>query len=381
MSFPDQIPYRRWFPWLSLFQAIEISLSMRHLLVATGVIAVFSLSHWLIDRVAPDSRPSFQLKIQIGGQALPQAASILPLESMVGIALPWQEVLHSVERVVGPFSSSASGVQLEISQKRSILIEIGALIWKVAVWTLFGLILCRLSARRFAKRENGSFRKCVQFGVTRWSRGLIAPLIPTAAATLILGGMVTMTGLAWAVPVFNSFVMTVFSPLLLVAGIVAGFLIVATLLGWPLMVAAIAYDDCDGFGGLSRSYSQWTGRPWYFAWCWAIVAVAGVVALTLSRWLAVWAFYLCSETIKSGMGNTAAATIGLQNIQFLIQLLLQAYAISFFWTGATIVYALLRQSVDWMPCDTIAPDDDERPVRDPLPVVGIPAMEPPASTT
>ena len=384
MSFPDQIPYRRWFPWLNLFQAIEIALSIRQLVVAAGAIAVFSLSHQLFDRIGPESSPSFQMEIQIGTRPASQGAFLPSRESVNFIALPWLEVLHSAERVIGPFGSSGravSGATLEIPRKSPSMVSIGVLVWHVIVWTLFGLILCRLSARRFAKGENGSFRKGVQFGLTRWGRGMVAPLIPIAAATLILVGMVVGSGVAWVLPVINLIAIAVFAPFLLVGGMIAGFLLVATLLGWPLMVAAIAYDDCDGFGGLSRSYSQWTGRPWYFVWCWIVVATAGLIALTIAGWLGEWTFYLCSVSIEQGMGNNGSAAFGRRAIQFLIQLLMHAYAISFFWTSATIVYALLRQSVDWMPCDSMSPDDDERQARDPLPVVGIPAMEPPAPTT
>lgn len=381
MSFPDQIPYRRWFPWLNLFQAIEISLSIRQLVVAAGAIAVFSLSHQLFDRIPSESGPSFQMEIQIGARPESQGLFLPSRELVNSIALPWHEVLHSAVHVIGPFHPAASGVSLEISRKSPSLVSIGVLVWHVTVWTLFGLILCRLSARRFAKGENGSFRKGVQFGLTRWGRGMVAPLIPTAAATLILAGLVVGSGVAWVLPVVNSITIAVFAPFLLVGGMIAGFLFVATLLGWPLMVAAIAYDDCDGFGGLSRSYSQWTGRPWYFVWCWIVVATAGLIALTIAGWLGEWTFYLCSVSIEQGMGSNSSAAFGRRVVQFLIQLLMHAYAISFFWTSATIVYALLRQSVDWMPCDSMSPDDDERQARDPLPVVGIPAMEPPAPTT
>lgn len=379
MSFPDQIPYRRWFPWLNLFQAIEIALSFRQLVVAAGAIAVFSLSHQILDRIAPGSEPSLQDVVQtrpgIQGTSLPSR------ESINGLAVPWHQVLRSVEHVIGPINPAGAVVAGEFPRKLPSLVSMGVLAWNVSIWTLFGLILCRLSARRFAKGESGSFRKGVQFGLTRWSRGVIAPLIPTAAATLILAGMVVGAGVAWVLPVVNLIVVAAFAPFLLVGGMIAGFLLLATLLGWPLMVAAIAYDDCDGFGGLSRSYSQWTGRPWYFVWCWIVVATVGLIALAIAGYLGEWTFYLCFATIEQGMGSGSAALTGRRIIQFLIQLLIHAYAISFFWTSATIVYALLRQSVDWMPCDNVAPDDDERQARDPLPVVGIPAMEPPAPTT
>ena len=170
-------------------------------------------------------------------------------------------------------------------------------------------------------------------------------------------------------------VAVVLSPVLLASSLIGGFLLIATLIGWPLMLAAIAYDDCDGFGALSRAYSQWTGRPWYFVWSWCVAACAGTIALLLADGFGQWTLHLASLVVQTSLGDTAAGQSASQSIQSMIRFLIQAYAISFFWTSATIVYALLRQSVDWMPLDHLAPDDDERPQRDPLPVVGMPAME------
>ena len=57
-----------------------------------------------------------------------------------------------------------------------------------------------------------------------------------------------------------------------------------------------------------------------------------------------------------------------------MQGLLGSFGISLFWTSVTIIYLLLRQSIDKMPLDRLAPSDQERPPRDPLPVVGMPAV-------
>ena len=55
--------------------------------------------------------------------------------------------------------------------------------------------------------------------------------------------------------------------------------------------------------------------------------------------------------------------------------LLGTFEISLFWTNVTIIYLLLRATVDQRPFDQIAPDDSERSPRTPLPVVGIPATD------
>jgi hypothetical protein len=180
-----------------------------------------------------------------------------------------------------------------------------------------------------------------------------------------------LTALPGRLPFIGWMIVMIVSPLVLGCSLVAAFLIVATVVGWPLMVSSIAYDDCDGFGGLSRSYSLWTGRPWQFVWYWLVAAMGGTIAMFLVGWLASCALQVAAFAFQSGMGDEADVR---WTGELLKGLIVSAYGISYFWTSTTIVYALLRQNVDGVPFHVVAPDDDERPTRDPLPVVGMPAV-------
>ena len=91
-----------------------------------------------------------------------------------------------------------------------------------------------------------------------------APLIPLAAAVLV-GLMIAMFGLLGRLPFLGGPWLFVASPILAILGFAIAFLLLATAIGWPFMVAAVSTDDCDSFGGLSRAYSGLTGRPWQVA--------------------------------------------------------------------------------------------------------------------
>ena len=79
--------------------------------------------------------------------------------------------------------------------------------------------------------------------------------------------------------------------------------------------------------------------------------------------------------VKFGAGaGTSIERIAADYHRF-VENLVGGLGISLFWTSATIIYLVLRQSVDLMPLEQIAPSDAERPVRDPLPVVGMPAVD------
>lgn len=359
----DHIPYLRLLPWLHLFRAIGLAFSFRQMLVASGAICALWIGHVMVESLVVD-----QTSMVILGWTLPAwnaeafGTSQSRAELTAVILRPWDDVLRS---------SAAAWIPRDTLSHRFKAIFICG--WSFAMWAIFGVALCRLAVRRFTLHEEGSFRKAVQFGLSRSVHGMVAPALPTAAAVAIMVPAFLMA-VSGSIPLFGSTLATVLSPLILLCSLAAATLLIAVVVGWPLMLAAIATDDCDGFGALSRSYSMWTGRPWYFAWCLIVAAFAGTVVVFLANVLAQWAVYLASFAVMTGMGETAPAFAVNRTIHVLLVLLFKAYCISFFWTNATITYALLRQSVDGMPLDAMAPDSDERPPRDPLPVVGMPAM-------
>lgn len=363
----DQIPYRRLFPWLHLFRSISLAFSARQLIVAAIAICVLDSGH-IVDGVLTDRT---SIAAVIGWEVSYETRLISdqplrwPYTLISDPGRPWGDAILS--------AGSAFVRKATLTER---LANILRCCWSIAVWALFGLALCRLAARRLTRDEQGSFRKSIQFGISRWFHGVVAPFLPAAAALVVMIPALIVLFFV-RVPGIGPIIAILSSPLILICCLIASYLLIAVAIGWPLMVAAIAMDDCDGFGGLSRSYSLWTGRPWHFAWCWSVAAIVGVIVLFLTTVCLSWTIETATLAIQITAGDGTGATASLTAIRCLLGFLSRAYFISFFWTTATIVYALLRQSVDGMPMDHMAADDDERPRRDPLPVVGIPAMEPP----
>lgn len=363
MSF-DQFSYRRFFPWLRLVEAIGIALSLRQLLVAAAATGVLMLTGMLSHSIVHGNPTVVFGGWSVGFSAELSSAADISIHRQMNheFLRPWMDLLQCA---LGIFSPRAH------IQER--LLKMGFGLWLLAVWSLFGLILCRLAARRFTRHEDGSFRKSVQFGFSRCQHGILAPLLPVLAALIMLicAVVVALPGRA---PMIGATLGMLVAPLLVVCSLAAAYLVFAVLLGWPLMVAAIATDDCDGFGAFSRSYSFWTGRAWYFAWCWIVACFVGFIAMSLAYWLGFGTLYFSNLAISSGIGPSLAAESTEHAAMAIVAFLMRTFAISLFWSLATIVYILLRQSVDKMPLDHSAPDDDERGTPDPLPVVGMPAM-------
>jgi hypothetical protein len=373
----DQIPYRRRFPWLHLFRAFGIAVSLRQILLSGLALFAMALGDQVGDWIEPNDSSAMNpvLESATGPRDSNFGIRTKPIISAKWtdlsaprslLAKPWCDVVASADRAFSGSSGCRGRAAFDC-------------VWGVAVWSLFGLAICRLAAVQFARDEAGSFRRATQFGVLRWCRAVASPLIPLAAAAIVILPVLVMAWLG-RLPCVGTTWLVLASPPLLACGFVIAVLLLAAALGWPLMIAAIAVDDCDGFGGLSRSYSLWTGRPAYAVWCAVVAAGFGSLLHFLASLVLGWTLAITLSIATSGAGSELSAETLTTCCTLLVQGLLASFGISLFWTSVTIIYLLIRQSVDKMPLDRITPSDQERPPSDPLPVVGIPAMnEPPQS--
>jgi hypothetical protein len=294
-----------------------------------------------------------------------------------GTVLDGESALQSPFRLHAPWSSvvvpgaNAIASSKTPAERAKSLLE---LLVVLSIWSLFGAALCRRAAVAVAIDEPASVRRSLRYAGSRWRSTLGAPLIPLLAAGCLLAFLLTV-GLLGRVPVIGSGLLAVMSPVLLVCAAAVGFLLMMTAICWPIMVAAIATDGCDGFGGLSRAYSLVTGRPWYAVWSVIVAAFIGVALYSLSALLVELALYfevqVTSFAAGENLSHSPLAAVSL----WIARVGLSGLANGYFWSSTTLMYLLLRQSVDGMPLDRNAPDDEDRQPNDPLPVVGMPAVD------
>ncbi len=387
MTPPEPFRYRRHFPWLHIFRAFGIALALRQLLLSGLALATIALGQYLFtgfglsEPAAP--QPARGRTAQIAEilnespQAPPRTENTPPNEPdqwqqrfgawpkvlFAPSVRPWGDVLFSAIPMLSPTTSRLNRV-LALLQ----------FAWAISVWSLFGLALCRLAAIQVARDESGSFRRATQYGVTRWKYAVAAPLIPLAAAMIVLFGVMCLV-VPSHLPLIGHVWLYAASPALLAGGCAVIVLLLTAALGWPLMIAAIAVDDCDGFGGLSRAYSFCTGRPAH-AIVFATVAVAFASFLThVTSTLFATATLLARTTAAIATSHVTHLETVSHGCGLVAHALEETFAISLFWTSVTLVYMLLRAAVDQRPLDHLAPDETERPPRTPLPVVGIPATD------
>ena len=377
----SKLPYRRWFPWLHLFRAGSLALGWPQLGISLVAVIVFwigtaGLSWYVHDSQLDDSFPPL-VEVVIEETNL-ETFHAVELQEPISPAfrallLPWRSLTHPVEhlvwkRTLADRQDTASG---------SFWANACYLCWAMIVWSLFGTAICRAVSVEIATDRSESLPQVFRFAWAHWTGAMSAPLIPAAGILIMTIGLFVVS-LLGRVPGVGSAGLTLISPGLLLVGVAIAFLTFVILFGWPLMVAAMGIEDCDGFGALSRSYSFLAGRPAHAIWNAAVSGIFGGLFLTVTCGLLAFGLISLSHCMESAIGTPQRWWTILGWSHRFAQAILASVAVSLFWSLTTLNYLLLRQAVDGKPFEDIAHGVGDHSMNSDLPVVGIAASNLPA---
>lgn len=375
----------RWVPWLNLFRAFRIALDVRKIVL--GALAAFVLlkGDLLIDALpfAPASASvatqegSFQFfgfEIRRGAVDVEDPGNI---EAASGILSPLWSIIEPGSRLFERGNSWADVAWLWTR-----------LLFHLAVWSLIGGAIARMAAVQFARREGPTARSALRYSAAHFGSTMGSPLLPLVFIgffwLLCLAG-----GLVGRLPGIGEAIVGIFWFVPLLIGIVMAVMLLVIALSWPLMVATISTEGTDSFDGLSRGYDFVINRTWYALWLLLLTVVYGAVVITFVSWIANEGTQLAFWSVASGMGNenispllppgpgAATETFGGTAVAFwqsVFGWLLRGFVISYFWTAVTIIYFLLRLSLDAKPLSDVYIPAAVAP-GETLPLVGIPASE------
>lgn len=341
-----RIEFLRAFPWLRIGRALGCALALPALMIAVMGVLIADWSRWLMLRILP------AVELPLGFQEPAWVGSIPPLQHVL---LPFWN-FHSVEWPL------------------ALMGAVSAL-----VWSFFGVALCRCAATEFCRDESAPFRGSLQLAIRHLATPLGALATPLVGIAM-LAGLIALGAIPAFLPGIGAIWLRVLSPMLALIGIAGGVILLVLPLLWPLMTAAIAVDDSDGFDAFSRSFSFVTSHPWLTA---ALATVAYAITwlchrviehgLMTALWFLTWsADWTASDIALTESLRPATA--------WWLQLFARALQTSLFWSLATVGYVFLRQATDGAPLDQLSSYDEPVRAADPFPVVGIPAMTPPTTT-
>jgi hypothetical protein len=340
------------FVWLRLVRAPMLALAPSRWLVA--LLAVLAIS---ILREAWGSHVLTRIGEEIGRPLLTAAASILTLD-FTSATMPLR-------------AARAGAVHLLIlpPSPGSIILALPELI----VWLLVGGAICRMVALDFARGQGVGPVAGLGFGLGRLPSSLGALATPLLVAAG-LGAIVAVGGAMAAIPVIDV-VVAALGFLGLLMSLLALLLLLFTLLAGPLMLPAIACDGADAADAVQRSWAYLLARPIQLLVAALAAAALGFILIgivgwiieatiaTMQTWVGAWSDRAGqiarggpltasgeaagTATAADGAGGTArpAAWLAGMWIQTARAAVL-ALAVSYFFTAATLIYLLVRQSCD-----------------------------------
>ncbi len=403
------LQYRRLFPWLHLTRAFWIAVDIRKLLLAGAALMLVSAGGLVCDllpfgqaRESAAMRAIWPWQQSLGydvagggdGPAGVREALRDPRQTLWRSTSNWQVVLLPLRQFTEPaavlFRGDATFAQLADAATRSL--------WGLVVWSIFGGAICRMAAVQFARDQQIGIRRALVFSASRFLGDFLAPLIPLVGVAIlwllcVLGGWIgripggvgeALLGILWGLELLFGFFMAV-----VLIGVAAG---------WPLMFATISVEGTDAFDGLSRAYNYVFERPLYLLWLAVVTMFYGSLMIFFVWLMSQMLVQLAVWGVSWGMGYEATAGFiaGSPDLispappagafseaawgariargwMCLLSVLVVGFVYTFFWSSATIVYFVLRRSVDASDFDEVQIDEAEE--RDELlPLVGTAAM-------
>lgn len=287
------------------------------------------------------------------------------------------------------------------------------MIWTVITWAIFGGAITRIAAVQAARGEKIGMSEALRFTIKRLSSFVMAPLFPVC----LLIGLILLTiifGYFVMIPFVGDFIAGFMWVGMLVLGLIMAVVLVG-LVGWPLMSATISAEGTDSWEAVSRSYSYVYQKPWYYIWnslvaiCYGAILVffvgfMGSLTAYLSKWGVAhtpgiekanrepsflfvytpqsfgWRALLMqgakvdgAEVVQDGRIDPALydkylrdfhwwnhVAAGLMAIWLgLLFMLILGFGYSYFWTAGTLIYLLMRRSVDAAELDEVYLEDEE----------------------
>ncbi len=396
----DSIPYRRLFPWLNIRRAFSIARDPRNLLIALIGLVLMSAGHTAFHTFIPKdySRNSVSIGKPQGtanstemNLSLDQDAEVFYIawlrESLTGELLePFHQICNPAADIFFP----PEGLQ---STWADAVTSWTLFFWNLLVWSLCGGAITRQAASQFARQKTLSLKESLGFSRKLFVSYFSAPMLPFVAigALYLLNFVFGLLGL---IPEIGPVIVGSLWFIPLIFSLFMAIVVACIAICWPLMYPAISVEGSDAFDGLSRSYSYLTSKPWQLAGYVLFAAVNGVIAfgivrlmLMLTMYISIWSVtgswsdrdsYFNTPFISDLMHESGTVNLLGSNQPGLVLIglwvegtrwLLHAFAYSYFWCAATIVYFVVRKSSD----GTDLTEMYVPPTESPAPAASVPA--------
>ncbi|MCL2648867.1 MAG: hypothetical protein FWD61_18025 [Phycisphaerales bacterium] len=353
-------------------------------------------------RVIPAAQPQ-RVDLQVPGQAISSSLLTRNSESLnqsdtivaslynMAVTTPMWLVSATAPMQYRPENANSMSGRLKIITYRGVyLVSLFLLVvFAIVILAFTGASIARLSALELAGIERAPLMEVFRFAVARlWA--FIKAILTPFLIILIVGLFITALSLIGAVPYIGEIILGVFFIALLLIAFVIMLLIFGIVGGINLFFPTIAVEGSDAFDAMSRSFAYVYARPWRLIFYNIISLIYGVITylfvsfavyliFLITHIFAGWgaSFFGCANGRFSGslkldtlwplpkfapdsglLSGTNwyamnwSETIGsacMHVWMYLFVFAVAGYVISYYFSVNTIVYLLLRRSVDGQP--------------------------------
>ncbi|MGN6370295.1 MAG: hypothetical protein ACTHN5_18730 [Phycisphaerae bacterium] len=269
-------------------------------------------------------------------------------------------------------------------------------VFSLVIMAFAGATIARLSALEMAGIERAPLKDVMLFAVRRLWVFVKAPVTPFLIL-LAIGLLMGIAGLVGAIPFIGEILLGVLFILLIAVAFVMMLLLLGILGGFHLLYPTIAVEGSDAFDAMSRAFAYVYARPWRLLFYSVVSLIYGVITflfvsfaiylvLLLTHTFVGWGTSLFGynhgwytglpklETLwatpeLSRLGAPAnwyamswTEYIGALFLHFWVYMLVTcigAYVISYYFSTHTIIYLLLRRSVDGQSTNEVFLEDGD----------------------
>ncbi|MHC4065465.1 MAG: hypothetical protein ACYSUI_13350 [Planctomycetota bacterium] len=266
----------------------------------------------------------------------------------------------------------------------ALLLLLGAL----AIWALAGGAICRVAAVQYAKDERVGLREALTFARKRYFSGfLLSPLLPVLMVAFV-GFIMALGGLFLRIPYLGDVLGSLLFVLAILGGAGIALVVIGALAGGSLFWPTIAAEGSESLDAVSRSFNYVGTTPWRTLFYGLVATVYGSLCFLFVKWFAYLMLAGTHAFVSFGtspcglweraegqskldvlwpapmLGQLHSGTLTTSGIEtfsgavvaiwvFLVILLVWAFLASFYFSGSTVIYFLLRRDNDAMDLEDV----------------------------
>lgn len=263
-----------------------------------------------------------------------------------------------------------------------LLIRTPRLLWRDHPWfaVIFGLFtmivfaigggaIARMAAQQTATQQRLSVREALDYSLPRWVHMLAAQALPLILA-LLLAAVIAVMGVLMAAPLLDVIGALLYG-MAIILGFLIAFLLIGYVLGHPMIVPAVAAENCGGADAMQRAYAYVVTRPIHLIWYWIIALIGVAIGFLVVSIVAGFALNMTAGLYGTLVSNPAIPQTGelfalirhassgtllawherwsagiISFWETLVICLVAAYVISMYFSAGAVGYLLMRRAAD-----------------------------------